>query len=210
MADKEKRGFFEDEIVGVECQKAFHQLLVSAQKKVVSKYLTPQNTQRIRHGGDCRHPGLPNAIEGGVQEHSTMVEVRFEDIVKHDLGVIERVVQQFSNDMERQFLGMMFATVGAACDQTGNTVDAASAGSTEEAFAQMLEKIEFSADKEGNVSLPEIHTCPEAFARLSEALGNAPQSFHQRIEEIKARKIADALKREEERKARFARYGDEA
>lgn len=210
MTDKKRRGFFEDEIVGVECQKAFHQLLVFARKKVVNKYLPPQNTQRIRHGGDWRHPGLPNAVEGGLQQHSSMVEIRFEDLAKHDLGVIERVVQQLSNDMEQQFLGMMFATVGTACEQTGNTVDAASAGSTEEAFAQMLEKIEFSADKKGNVSLPEIHTGPEAFARLSEALGNAPQSFHQRIEEIKARKIADAIKREEERKARFARYGDDA
>jgi len=209
MADK-KLSFFADSGVGAECQIVFHQLLVSAQQKVVDKHLPPQNVQKIRHGGDWRHPGLPDALEGGLQQHSTTIEIRFEEIVSHDLGAIERVVEQFSSDVERQFLSMMYATVEAACDKTGNTIDAAATGSTSEAFAQMLEKIEFSADKEGNVKLPEFFAGQKALARLGEALGKEAPSFHQRIEEITARKIAEAQVREKERKAKFSHYGEDA
>jgi len=205
---KKRANYFADENAASAFDKSVVAFLATVQKGIVSKYLAPENTHRLRHGGEWAHPGLPHAVHGGLEQHSSVAEIPFEGIVKHDLGVIDRFVQKLAQDMERQFAQMMYSTVSAACDQTGNTVDAKAAGSTREAFAEMIEKIEFSADKFGEVSLPEIHAGPEAAAKLKKALEDAPPAFQQRIEEIKARKIAEALDREAQRKARFVRYGD--
>jgi hypothetical protein len=207
---KKRASYFADEFTASAFDKSVMTFLATVQKGIVSKYLSPENTHRLRHGGNWAHPGLPHAVNGDLEQHSSVAEIPFEDIVKHDLGVIERFAQKLADDMERQFAQMMYSTVSAACDQTGNTVDAKASGSTREAFAEMIEKIEFAADKFGKVNLPEIHAGPEAVASLKKALEGAPPAFHQRIEEIKARKIAEALGREAQRKARFVRYGDEA
>lgn len=207
---KKRTSYFADDCVASAFDKSVVSFLATVQKGIVAKYLSPENTHRLRHGDRWGHPGLPHALDGGLEQHSSVAEIPFEDIVKHDLGVIDRFVQKLAQDMERQFAQMMFSTVTAACDQTGNTVDAKAAGSTREAFAEMIEKIQFSADKFGKVNLPEIHAGPEAAASLKKALEEAPPDFQQRIEEIKARKTAEALDREVHRKTRFVRYGDEA
>lgn len=200
--------YFQDERLSSGFQKSILEFLSNIQKDIVSKYLPPENTHRLRHGGQWEHPGLPDAVSGGIEQHSSVAEIRFEDIVNHDLELIDRFAQKLAKDIERQFAQMMYSTVSAACDQTGNIVDAKAAGDPCEAFAEMLEKIEFCADKFGNVKLPEIHAGTEAASNLNKALENAPPEFHKRMEEIKARKIAEALDREIKRKARFVRYGD--
>jgi hypothetical protein len=207
---KERRAsYFADEAAASAFSKSVATFLAAIQKAIVSKYLRPENMHRLRHGGTWIHPGLPHAVNAGLEQHSFVAEIPFEDLVNHDLGVIDRFAQKLAEDMERQFAQMMYSSVSAACDQTGNTVDAKAAGSTLDAFAEMLEKIQFAADKFGKVSLPDIHAGPEAAASLKKALDSAPPAFQRRIQEIKSRKIAEALDREAERKARFVRYGNE-
>lgn len=200
--------YFQDKRVASALQKSITEFLSVVQKEIVSRYLSPENTHRLRHGGQWEHPGLPNAVNGDIEQHSSVAEIRFEDIVNHDLGLIDRFAQKFAQDMERQFAQMMYSTISTACDQTGNTVDAKASGDLCEAFAEMLEKIEFCSDKFGNVKLPEIHAGSEAASNLKKAVEDAPPEFHIRMEKIKARKIAEALDREAKRKARFVRYGD--
>lgn len=206
---KETRAnYFADDVAAPALRKSVVAFLAKVQRDIVSKYLSPENTHRLRHGGTWAHPGLPSTSNGNFERHSAVAEISFEDLVKHDLGVIDRFAQKLAQDMERQFAQMMYSTVSAAANQAGNTVDAKTAGSTREAFAEMIEKIQFAADKFGQVRLPEIHAGPEAAAKLKKSLDDAPPEFQHRIEEIKARKIAEALDREAQRKARFVRYGD--
>ena len=201
--------YFDDQGSAVAFDKAFLQLLAATQKKVTSKYLPPENTHRIRHGGKWLHPGLPQVSEGGLQQHSSIVTIPFEDLVGHDLDAIERCTHKLAADMEEQFVRMMYSTISAACEQTGNTVDAKAAGSIPEAFAEMLEKVQFGTGKDGTVRLPEIHMGSEAFTAFTKAMDTIPAAFHQRIEEIKERKTLEALDREAKRKARFVRYGND-
>ncbi|AWM59621.1 hypothetical protein C6Y58_09060 [Stutzerimonas stutzeri] len=72
----------------------------------------------------------------------------------------------------------------------------------------MLETIEFTADKDGNVRLPQIHMGPEAFEIFTAQMKEMQPDMEARIEEIKAEKIKKAQEAEESRKARFLRYGD--
>lgn len=191
---------------------AFHQsfvnLLAQLQRGAFSKYLNPENTHTFKHGGQWANPAAPDALPADMKVHSAQTEVSFEKLVNHDLAVIDQVLGQLVESMEAQFARLMYSTVSAAADSVGNTVDAKAAGSPHEAFAQMLEKIEFSADKFGNVSLPTIHAGPEFLQALQKTASDVSPELNQRIEAIKARKTEEALQRETQRKARFVRYGD--
>lgn len=203
-----RRNFFEDEGCTEAFSESFLKLLASIQKSVVAKYLPPENTQRLRHGGECSHPGLPEAYQSGIQQHTSTATVSFAELINHDLSAIGRCVADVREDMERQFAQMMYASISSACEQSGNVVNAEEAGSLPEAFSRMLETVEFAANKDGSVSLPEIHMGPQTLERFTKAIADASPDYHDRIERIKKRKITEALAKETDRKARFARYGD--
>jgi len=209
-AQSSKDGYFVDETGAAAFNTSFTLMLAKLQKEVVSQYISPSNTHRFRHGGDWNHPGAPEAIGGGMQTHSAIVETQFQDLVDNDLGAIDRSAQHLIEAMHRQFAQMLYSTVSAACDQTGNTVDAKAEGSLEDAFMAMIEKIQFSADKNGKVNLPEVHVAPDTGARMIAALEATSPEYKDRLEVIKARKIEEALGREVERKAKFVCYGDDA
>jgi len=205
---REKRAnYFSDEIGEEEFHHSFVTLLAQVQKKVVSRYLNPENTHRFKHGGQWAHPAAPDVLPGDMKALSAQTEVSFDKLVNHDLTVIDKVLRQLSESMERQFTQMMYSTVSAAAESVGNTVDAKTAGSPHEAIAQMLEKVEFSSDKFGNVTPPTIHAGPETVQAMLKSAADAPPEFRQRIEANKARKTAEAVEREVQRKARFVRYG---
>lgn len=206
---RESRVNYFSEVTGEEAfDQSFKKLLKSIHKKTFSKYLKPENTQTFKHGREWAYPAAPDIESGDLKLHSAQTEVSYEKLVNHDLSVVENVIQQLVGDMEKQFVQMMYSTVSAAAESVGNTVDAKVVGSAREAFAQTLEKIQFSANKFGEVQLPEIHLGSEIATVLEKSITAAPPDFHVRIEEIKSRKTAEAIQREVERKARFVRYGD--
>lgn len=204
---RKRTNYFSDETGEEEFHRSFAKLLMKVQKQTTSRYLSPENTHQFKHGGQWVHPAAPESLVSGIKEHSSKTTVPFEKLVNHDLAVIDQVVGKFAEDMERQFLQMMYSTVSAAAEMAGNTIDVKAIGSLSEAFAQMLEKVQFSADKFGKVSLPEIHLAPESGEKLRRSISEAPPEFHQRIEEIKERKTSEAIEREAHRKSRFVRYG---
>jgi hypothetical protein len=203
-----RANYFSDEMGEEEFHQSFVKLLAKMQKEAFSKYLNPENTHRFKHGGQWAHPAAPAALPGDMKVHSAQTEVSFDKLVNHDLTVIDEVFGQLAESMERQLVQMLYSTVSAAAASVGNTVDAKAAGSPREWFAQVLEKVQFSANKLGIVSPPEIHLAPETAQALRASVAEAPPEFHQRIEAIKARKTAEAIEREVQRKARFARYGN--
>lgn len=188
---------------------AFARAFREIQKRIVAQYLPPENTRRFRHGGAWRNPGNPTAFGGEMQTHAAFLETQFDELVNNDLAIIERSFNRLGEAMHRQFAHMLYSTVGAACDQSGNTINAQANGSIEEAFMAMLEKIELVANKDGTVSMPQVHVSPELGNRMMAALESSSQEFKDRFDAVKARKTAEALAREAERKAKFMRYGPE-
>lgn len=202
-------GYFIDEAGAAAFTSAFTRMLAEQAKLAVSQYTSDENTMRLRHGGEWQHPGAPEAVGTGMQPHSAVIATDFKELVDHDLGAIDRAAKQLVDSLGKQFAQMVYSTVAASCDQTGNVVDAKASGSLTEAFLKGIEKVEFSVDRNGQVRLPEVHLHPTAFAHMKAALETAPPEFAARMEAIKASKTADALKREEERKAKFVRYGED-
>jgi hypothetical protein len=205
-----KKNYFAERSALAAFDKALLNHVRAVIKLLISQFVLPENNQRLRHGDNWSHPGNSQAVSTGMQQHSAELHVKFKDIVAHDLGAIDLHVEKIAEAMLGQFMQMMYSTLSAACDQTGNVVDAKEAGGPLEGFAAMLEKIQFSADKHGRVTLPQVHLHPDAFKRMQDAQKTASPELLRRIEETKARKTAEALQVEALRKARFVKYGEEA
>jgi len=192
--------------------KAFEQALTKFLRdalKVRRSQLVPaENVQRFRHGDDWSHPGLPNAYNAGMQQHSSEIVIKFDELVNHDLSTIPRYVGKLVEDLNAQFQRSMFATISATCDQSGNLVDASEAGGPIEGIAAMLEKIRFTADKHGKVQRPQIHMSPELIEKFREAQASAPPELLHRIQQLDELRTAEAIEEEIQRKARFVRYGE--
>lgn len=202
-------GYFVDESGTIAFNAAFTRMLAESQKAIVSQYLLPENTLTFRHGGNWRHPGNDEAISNEMREHSATIETPFQDLIDNNLDAIPRCIESLSESMHQQFAHMLYSTVSEACDQNGNIVDAKNEASLTDAYIAMIEKIQFAANKNGEVDFPEIHANPEMASRIKKALEAAPPEFKERVEALMARKIEEALEREAERKAKFVQYGKE-
>lgn len=204
-----RRHYFVDEDADRAFSKSLNEFLDALNKRQRRQFLSPENVQRFRHGGTWLHPGKPEIDPGEMQQHSTVAETRFDDVVNHDLKVLPRLIEQISRALNEQFFRMFYQTVSSACDKSGNTVSNKAAGGLEQALLEMLGKIEFSATPDGKVNLPQIHAGPEVAEQLKALEEHGSPEFKAKFAELKERKIADALAKEEQRKAKFVRYGEE-
>lgn len=129
----------------------------------------------------------------------------FKEIADNDLSLIARSLLPVSEDMARQFALNMYGVVGAAAEQVGNVVDAKAAGSVAASLIEMMSKIELGVDRDGNVSMPQIHAGPDAYAKLVEAMQNIDPKDAAEFERLKQEKSRQAIEREAERRAKFRR-----
>lgn len=204
-----RNSYFVDKTSTEAFERSFSLLVAKLQKIYMSRYVSPENAHRFRHGGDWSHPGEPNLPSTGLQTHSAGISTKFDDIVDNNLGLIRHSCQQIVEAMDQQFAEMFYSTVAKTCDKFGNTISTKSEGSLKDAFLKMLEGIEFHADKNGRVTLPEIHAGTNVAENMIAELEAAPPEFQERVEALKARKTDEALAREAARKAKFARYGED-
>lgn len=200
--------FLHDKSAADAFERELMKFLDDALKVRMAQLIPAKNVQRFRHGGDWSHPGLPKAYNAGMKQHSAEVAIQFDELVNHDLSAISRYVEKLVEDLNVQFQRMMYATIWAACDQSGNVVNASAAGGPIEGFAAMLETIRFSTDKNGNVQRPQIHLSPEAFERFRRAQESASPELLQRIQQLDGIRSSEAIEAEVQRKARFVRYGE--
>lgn len=160
------------------------------------------NEFRYAHGRGWGHPGTPG--EGEMQTLSAKMEVGFADLMQGRLEVLPETVQHVAGQMKEHFLRMMYEKVAEGAEQVGNVVSAQDAGSFAAGFMEALRKIEFGVDRNGNVSMPEFHVGPGMADKLIAELEAQPPEFRAAIERLKQEKTDEALRRERERKARFA------
>ena len=208
IEERPRSNYFSDQTGVKGFNLALNKYVVFFQKNAVAQYLSKENTLRLHHGDAWKHPANPEASDGGMKEHSAFSETKFQDIVDHRLELIGLCVAQLNEEMHRQFTQMMYSTVNEACDRSGNIVEAKGLPITD-AFIAMIEKVSFSADRNGVVQFPEIHAHPELAKKMIEAIEAAPPEYKIKLDEVKERKSKEAIEREADRKAKFVQYGEE-
>jgi len=120
---------------------AVMEMLRSQQREFVKQRLPEENTERFSHGGAWTHRANPEAMDGKMQTLSSGWEIKFDDLVRGDLSLIRGKLSTVTQDMQRQFMEMLYATISASTDATGNVVDAKAAGSISASFLEMLKKL---------------------------------------------------------------------
>lgn len=180
-------------------------LMAKLQEKSRKTFVSEHNVLRINHGNNWVHSARNPEPDTSMHTLSSEWTITYKEIAENDLGLISRTILPISEEMDKQFAQKMYSVVGAAAEKVGNVVDAKTAGSFGASMLEMFRKLEFGVDRDGNVSMPQIHVGPDFFARLPEEMSKVPPEISAEIERVKAVKIQDALHREAERKAKYKR-----
>lgn len=165
-----------------------------------------ENVMGYSHGTRWRARTTGNSEEnedGEMKVHSSEVSVPFQEIVDNNLDALAQYRRTIIDGVMQEFMNTLYQTISQSTDKTGNVVNANGGPFQAEQFIEMLEKIEFGVDRNGNVSFPEIHAAPELAQRMLQELSSQGPEFEQRVQEITKRKSEAALAREEDRKSRF-------
>jgi hypothetical protein len=97
----------------------------------------------------------------------------------------------------------MYEMVSDAAASVGNVVDAKATGSIAESFLEMLRKTEVGVDRDGTISMPQLHVHPDTWVKMEEELRSQPPEFGAEVERIQAEKAEAAFDREATRKGRY-------
>jgi hypothetical protein len=180
-------------------------MLGALQERERATFVSNQNVLRLNHGRQWVHSAREPEPDTSMHSISSEWLIPFKEIADNDLGLIARSLLPVSEDMARQFAQNMYGVVGAAAEQVGNVVDAKAAGSVAASLIEMMSKIELGVDRDGNVSMPQIHAGSDAYEKLVEAMQNMDPKDAAEFERLKQEKSRQALEREAERRAKFRR-----
>ena len=183
--------------------KSFTEMLAKKCENGRSQYIDPSNVQRYHHGQSwiAHYASFPQETEN-MKEVSHQLEIPMQRIVDGDFLAFEEQLNRLEEAFQRSFITGLYQTISDSTERTGNTVSA-QGKSHADAFLEMLEKIEFGIDKDGNVSLPQIHVSPELGKEMLDNLSSQNEDFEHKVEMIKEDKTKLALAKEVARKARF-------
>lgn len=182
-------------------------LLASLRETQQRQFVSKNNVMRYQHGGCWHHPANSDATDVRSHRFETVWHIPYDGLVDNDLSLISRSLNEIGASMDEQFVKAMYAMVGDAAESVGNVVDAKEMGSIAESFLEMLRKVEIGVDRDGTVSMPQLHVHPDTWPKVQDELGRQPPEFSAEVERIQAEKAAAAFEREAMRKARFKKRG---
>ncbi|HEU0099024.1 MAG TPA: hypothetical protein VFQ67_09640 [Allosphingosinicella sp.] len=184
-------------------ERSVMRLVAQLNERTRETLVSRQNVMRMNHGRNWVHAARDP--EPDTSMHSITAEwlIPFREIADNDLSLIGRSILPMSEEMSRQFAQNMYRVVGEAAEQVGNVVSAENAGSVSQSLIEMMSKIELGVDRDGNVSMPQIHAGTEAHAKLVAELENMAPEVAAELERLRLEKTREALDREAERRAKF-------
>lgn len=197
-----ERTFFEMRREAQGFDQSLAEIIRSVRRGGVEDMVSEQNVQRFTHGRRWNHRSNPHTVDGEMQTLSAEGSTPFAGIVEGDLTLIPRMINSIAAQMTAAQMRMLYDTLSKSCDENGQTVSAAELGNAA-AFLAMLRKIEFGVDRDGNVSMPQIHAAPGTAKAMMAELEAQPPEFQAEVERIKAEKSKEALERERLRLSRF-------
>lgn len=204
----DRRAFFAYDAAAETISKAFTREIGKAANAFVASFMPPENVQSFAHGNGWQNPGAADARDSGMMAHTAEFATKYDDVIGHDIGMIDKAIANVANQLQSQFSQMFFDNVGSAAESVGNVVDAQGLP-PEELYYRGLETVEVSANPDLTIRWPTVMGGgTDLSKRMDDAVAAADEAFKTRLEALKAQKAKVARERETARQARFARYGD--
>lgn len=184
--------------------KALTELIQNLAHEKRDSMLPSENIMHYSHGTMWVATSSDSSdAQGEMKVHSTETMISMDDIRQHKLEALPNFLEDIVKKMHESMMRMMYQTVSDSCEQSGNTVSAKDYETQADAFLATLKKIEFGVDRTGNVSMPELHVHPKAFAKFKEQAEAKGQPFKDEVDKVIKEKSEEALEREKKRIARF-------
>jgi hypothetical protein len=177
------------------------QMIAKMVRQGAGARIPSENHQVYSHGRAWQHPANEYAATSEMHEQRAEFETSFDDIVHGDFEVIPRMVTTLVTQFNDAMARMMYQNIAEVCEANGQTVDARGRPFAE-AFLEMFQKIEFGVDRDGTVSMPELHVGQNP-AKLIAELEAMPKEFHEEFKRLKQEKIDKALAEEAARRSKF-------
>lgn len=168
----------------------------------MARFIPPENVLRYRHGETWSIGRADASTDAGRFKTVDVVQsVHHEDFVNNNLSKLLEIFQEYIQGLTQKNEEIMVDTTAAAAESVGNQVSGA--GSWAEAFLESLEKIKLSADRHGNVNMPQILVHPETGEEMRAELESQGPAYERRVEAV-LREKAEEARREE--LARLSNY----
>lgn len=187
---------------GKEFQNGVSKFLREALDASVKEMIAPENVMRLRHGRTWTHSS-DLSEPGTMQVHSAQMELGFADVAQNNMAAFKEFLVDMAGQFRDELHKNMYSVVEESTAKSGNVVSTAKEGSFPQAFLEMLKKIEFGVDSNGQVSLPSLHVGPGQAEKMIAELQAQGEEFHAEVESVKRQKIEAAFARERDRLARF-------
>ncbi|WP_334655834.1 hypothetical protein [Sphingomonas panaciterrae] len=183
--------------------RAYMVMMNELRKRQTEMFIDENNVLQYIHGGNWVRPGHDDDDAPAMQTLSSEWTIPFVALADNDLTLIEAGLSKNVEELSGQFIRSIYSVVGAAAEKVGNIVSNKDTGSSAQSLLEMLRKIEFGVDRDGKVSFPQIHVGPDMGEKLLAELEAQPPEFGEEVERVKAERMALALQKEAERKAKF-------
>ncbi|MBC3495739.1 hypothetical protein HU764_012140 [Pseudomonas sp. SWRI100] len=164
-----------------------------------------ENALVFNHGGawQSHHSYAPDRVaQAQTLSHETWLDM--EDVMIGRLDVIERTKKEIVKSMAESFERFLYQMLSDTCEESGNVIDG-NGKSIGEHLLETINSIEFSVNKDGTISRPELRGSPATAKLIENDPSTRSPEFQAKLVEILRRKVSEAIARESERKAKFSR-----
>ncbi|CAN7412686.1 hypothetical protein LJR232_002499 [Aquipseudomonas alcaligenes] len=170
-------------------------------------FVDPNNIQRFQHGSAWQSHQSHNPDQvSKLSSHEHRIDIKFEDIVLGRISIVQEKIRELATAMSDSFTATMITTLSETCETHGNVVHGGQGPA--KAFMDMLEKVEFGVNRNGEVSLPQILGGVGLSEIITSDKTMNSEEYITKINKITEQKSKEALQKEVSRKAKFLKKSD--
>jgi hypothetical protein len=196
-----------------EASEAFTRGLAEMAQAIVdqnrARFVSPENVLCFRHGEgwNIRRADASEDV-GSFRKIEVLKLIGKDRIVSNDLDALLAFVRETAKELSEHDERLMIETVSQAAEQSGNEVSASETGSPARSYLEALKSLAFSADKEGNVSLPQLVLSPEGEKMLRADLEGQGPAYDLEVKAVQLEKAAEAVREELKRLSRYEGFDE--
>lgn len=172
-----------------------------------TKHIPAENLLVFQHGRGWNFQRQEkdgyNPRSGQMELKSSTTTIDMRRLLANDVTLISDFIQKMAGAMEEQFVSGLVSEMCSVAEETGNTISIPKTGITGEAFLEMIRRTEVLVGSDGKASRPSLFLPPETIDKMVHDLEQLGPEFKAKVDALWIEKEKEALKREEERLARF-------